>query len=340
MSWAVSAAWRAQVGKFIRQHERGAGSQLRWSVDQCDRRQVRGWVDGHGPCDPVLIEVNSRVVASISPTMFRQDLKDAGIGDGRRAFAFDVSGYLDKEFNKIKLRCSNDLLFSGEILLPELGPMERRLDTSQKRWRGDEEPARLTWGAMMTAESLWDHYGRYRRFADRDRILEIGPGYGRILATALERRVAFSQFVAVDLSEARIEKLRDRFAQSNVHFEVGDVMLWRDGQLFDVVIASATFEHLYPDFQKALVNLRTQLRESGSLFVDFIKTERASAAFEPKTGAYVRAYTVDELREGFAGAGFTVEAIDACTLGIGAHGLPVERFLVNARPGPVAAPSR
>jgi SAM-dependent methyltransferase len=332
MSRALRARWRARLGKFIKQRRRGAGSQLRWSVDQCDRRQVRGWVDGHGRSDPVSIKVNGCVVASISPTMFRQDLKAAGIGDGRKAFAFDVAGYLDREFNKIELRCSDYLLFSGEILLPELGPMERRLDTSQNRWRGDEKPALLTWGAMMTADSLWDHYGRYRQFTKRDRVLEIGPGYGRILATALERGVPFSQFVAVDLSEARVRKLQDRFPHPNVRFVAGDVMLWRDDQLFDVIISSATFEHLYPDCQKALVNLRTQLHESGNLFVDFIKTERASAAFEPESGAYVRAYAVDELREMFTGGGFTVEAVDACTLGIGAHGLPVERFLVNARP--------
>ena len=215
--------------------------------------------------------------------------------------------------------------------------MQRRLDSSQKRWRGDEKPALLTWGAIMMADSLWDHYARYRQFSDRDRILEVGPGYGRILATALERGVPFSQFVAVDLSEARVRKLKDRFPHSKVRFVADDVMLWRDGQMFDVIISSATFEHLYPDFQKALVNLRTQMHQTGHLFIDFIKTERASAAFEPESGAYVRAYTAEELTEAFTGGGFTVEAIDDCTLGVGAHGQPVERFLVNARPCPGSA---
>jgi phospholipid N-methyltransferase len=211
-------------------------------------------------------------------------------------------------------------------------PSAECLAASQRRWRGDETPAGLTWGVLMTGSSLWDCYCRSHRFTSSDRILEIGPGYGRVLETAINRQIPFAEFVAIDLSEARICRLRERYPSERVRFEVGDAMVWRDGGLFNVAISSATFEHLYPDFRKTLNNLREQLRHGGQVMIDFIKSGTASAAFEPDTGAYVRAYTLDELRQVFTDSGFRIDTIEHCTLGVGAHGLPVERFLVVASP--------
>jgi SAM-dependent methyltransferase len=330
MSWRITAPLRAISGG-LRQARRLAGPRFRSTIDQCDRQRIRGWLDDDGPLTAVTIEVNDNMIATVSPTMFRKDLLEAGLGDGRRAFSFDISGYLDQATNRVTVRCADKVLITKEIIIPERASPEDRLAVSQERWRR-EEPAGLTWGAMLTADSLWDLYCRYRKFSTRDRILEIGAGYGRILDTAIDRRIPFAEFVGLDLSEDRVRKLRERFRLDTVRFAAGDAAVWRDGQPFDVILSSATFEHLYPDCRNALTNLRAQLGAGGQIMIDFIKTVKPSAEFEPDTGAYVRAYTREELREFFEDCGLTVDSLETCSLGIGAHGKPIERFLVTARP--------
>jgi SAM-dependent methyltransferase len=331
MSWRITAPLR-RISGALRQAQRLAGPRFRSTIDQCDRQRIRGWIDDYGPLDAVSIEVNNNTIATVSPTMFRQDLLEAGVGDGRRAFSFDISGYLDQAVNRVTVKCADKVLITKEIIIPEHASPEDRLAVSQERWRQDEEPAGLTWGAMLTADSLWDLYCRYRQFSERDRILEIGPGYGRVLDTAIDRRIPFAEFVGIDLSETRVGKLRERFQLDTVRFAAGDATVWCDDRPFDVILSSATFEHLYPDCRNALTNLRAQLGAGGQLMIDFIKTDKPSAEFEPDTGAYVRAYTREELRGIFEDCGLTVDSLEPCSLGIGAHGKPIERFLVTARP--------
>src|SRR5205823_4510329 len=127
---------------------------------------------------------------------------------------------------------------------------------SQKRWSGDEPVAGLTWGNMMTGDSLWLVYQKYRQFTSDDKILEIGPGYGRLLKTALQHKIPFHSYTGIELSMSRVERLNDEYADQNIHFVQGDVETWTGASEFTVVICSSTFEHLYPDCRKALLNLK------------------------------------------------------------------------------------
>ena len=79
-----------------------------------------------------------------------------------------------------------DWLKTGRRILSQANAHRR----SQRRWRSDEIAPHLTWDRLMTGDSLWDLYQRRHDFNARDRILEIGPGYGRLLKTALEREFA------------------------------------------------------------------------------------------------------------------------------------------------------
>jgi 16S rRNA A1518/A1519 N6-dimethyltransferase RsmA/KsgA/DIM1 with predicted DNA glycosylase/AP lyase activity len=67
----------------------------------------------------------------------------------------------------------------------------------------------------MTGDSLWALYERYRQFTPNDKILEIGPGYGRLLKTALDRKIPFQSYAALELSN-RVDRLRREFDLENV----------------------------------------------------------------------------------------------------------------------------
>lgn len=222
--------------------------------------------------------------------------------------------------------------------------------TSQTRWSGDEPEAGLTWGRMMDGESLWSIYETHHDFKETDSILEIGPGYGRLLKTALKRGVSFERFVGLELSAARVERLNAEFGSPKISFVAGDADRWRGDKAFDVVICSSTFEHLYPDCRIALQNIRGQLAPGAVVFIDFIGSiPRRVLGMDPtpfakflgkvlgirlkyfeKSGTYIRIYFENELRAIFKDAGLAVQAIDSTVIGEGETG-PIKRLVVIAK---------
>jgi hypothetical protein len=114
-------------------------------------------------------------------------------------------------------------------------------------------------------------------------------------------------------------------------FVEGDVNTWTASGQIDVVLCSSTFEHLYPDCRRALLNLRAQLASGTSVFIDFVKYDHARRWFEPDGRTYIRTYPLDELISLFSSCGYLVKGIEECRLGIGVDG-PVDRFVVIAGP--------
>jgi SAM-dependent methyltransferase len=224
---------------------------------------------------------------------------------------------------------------------------------SHRRWSGDEPEAELTWGRVMTGDSLWSVYQRYRQFSPNDTILEIGPGYGRILRTALEWNVPFRSYIGLELSRARVDRLRQELKHDKVAFVAGDIDTWTSTLRFNVVICSSTFEHLHPDCRAALRNIRHHLTPGADIFIDFIggvprkyfgiplapftvqliQNMRFSPRWFGYSGTYYRIYSLRELREVFTECGYAVRAIEVCTLGTGKGG-PVTRLVVAAREAP------
>ena len=202
----------------------------------------------------------------------------------------------------------------------------------------------------MDAESLWSIYQRHHDFKASDSILEIGPGYGRVLKTALKRGVPFKRFVGVELSGARVEKLNTEFGSSKVSFVTGDADHWQGAEKFDVVLCSSTFEHLHPDCRAALRNIRGQLAPGASVFIDFVGSiPRRVLGVDPtpiarflghvlgirlkyfeKDGTYIRFYFENELKAMFEEAGFAVKSIESTEIGEGESG-PIKRLVVIAR---------
>jgi SAM-dependent methyltransferase len=301
---------------------------LRWFVDRCTPAEIAGWIDEGRAVQSIDIEINGRWACSLSPTIYRVDLQKAGIGDGRRGFAFPLSGRLEPGENIIVMKLGDVRLYESRVIHVTFVDDPALHALSQRRWRGDEGAAGLTWGRVMTGDSLWDLYQKTREFRPTDKILEIGPGYGRLLRTAIERKIPFASYTAVDLSDARVQRLRNEFGDGNTHFIQGDIDSWVGDTVFDIVICSATFEHLHPDCRNALTNIRGQLSSQGRVYIDFLRYEANDYVFE-STGTYVKKYSRETLVAIFNECGYDVRAIEICTVGEGDHGA-VERFVVVA----------
>lgn len=321
-------------------------------VDALRETDIAGWAaDDADLARQVSVEilVNGVVVATLRCSMFREDLRKAGLGDGCKAFHFDPRGYLCAGVNAVEVRhagtgarlvngSGNLITVSGVDLRSmkheELG---RLLEASQERWKGSESDAGLTWGAVFTGDSFIEALQSRFSFGGSLRICEIGPGYGRLLKTILDRKLPFRSYTGVELSLERVHALQDKFKRPAVEFIQGDVNTVLLAEKADLLICSATFEHLFPDCSAALTNLAARnLRPGAWLAIDFIQSDDAMAhrsqEFEPTGHAFVRIYSAEELRRLHADCGLEVVALESIVLGRASYG-DVRRILVFSRNG-------
>lgn len=81
-------------------------------LDRCDFVEIKGWVwDPERPETPVDIELldGDSVVLRVAADLFRADLRDGGIGDGRHAFSIlNVGGLLPYSRHRVRVRRAFD----------------------------------------------------------------------------------------------------------------------------------------------------------------------------------------------------------------------------------------
>jgi SAM-dependent methyltransferase len=199
---------------------------------------------------------------------------------------------------------------------------------SRERWRAARPDAALTWGVELSGDAFVARAAAHGAFGPDRRVLEVGPGYGRLLRSCLEGGLEFESWLGVDLSAANVEFLAQTFAGERVRFIEGDVERVALDQPVDTVISSLTFKHLHPSFEAALVNLAPQLRGGGLVVFDLIEGRRSY--FEDDGVTYIRWYSRDEITEIVARAGLEPVAFDEVQ-----HHPEIARLLVVARrPGP------
>lgn len=337
-------------GMLRRLRWRPGTSEARGYVDQLTAGRIAGWVHDPAAGDrpgAVDIVINDEHVARLTACVFRQDLARLGYGDGRRGFVFDPSGYLHPGENRVRVSAagSDQPLPHGAAIVLHVGGVDAAravaeadlLELSQVRWKGDEEEHRLTWGSVMTGDTFVDVVEHHHPLTAGDVVLEIGPGYGRLLRTLQERRLPFARYVGLELSGARVERLMQRFGGPTVAFVQGDVLAGPPPVQPTLVLCSSTFEHLFPSMAKALRHLRAVTTPAATLCIDFIMSEgdddlRVSRAYFENTSAYIRIYARAELERFFAEAGFRVVAIEPLVLGRDHAGRDVRRALVVATP--------
>jgi SAM-dependent methyltransferase len=181
-------------------------------------------------------------------------------------------------------------------------------ERAKQRWRDARPEPGLTWGREVSGDPAVEAAERHGVFGPDATVVEIGPGYGRILGAALRRGVAFRRYVAVDLSEENVRHLRAEFDDPRVEIVQGDAETVEIGEPIDVAISFLTFKHIYPSFAIALANLGRQLRPGGTIAFDLIEGTREY--FHRDKHTFMREYTREEAAEIVAGASLELVEID------------------------------
>jgi SAM-dependent methyltransferase len=207
----------------------------------------------------------------------------------------------------------------ARVASPDLVLVER----SKARWRGDEPDVGLTWGARWDGSAFIDATKQYYSFAASTRILEVGPGYGRLLDQILSEGLPFQSYLGLDISKARVERLTQKYhADRRIEFLYGDVENADLGRHFDLCISSATFAHLYPDCGKGLRNVARHLGDGGKITFD-LQGGRSRGKFQPDGVTYERGYDVDDIRRLSRDDGLTVIGWQDIKHGIGSDGADI-----------------
>jgi SAM-dependent methyltransferase len=197
-------------------------------------------------------------------------------------------------------------------------------ERAKRRWREASPEAGLAWGEQVSGEPAVEAADSYGLFGPEAIVVEIGPGYGRILSAALGRGVAFRRWIGVDLSEQNVQHLRGTFDDPRIEIVHGDAESVDVGEPIDSALSFLTFKHIYPSFQAALANLGGQLRPGGTIAFDLIEGSRRY--FHRDNHTFMREYTRDEAAEIVGAAGLELVAIDEVV-----HAPGRTRMLIVAR---------
>jgi SAM-dependent methyltransferase len=201
---------------------------------------------------------------------------------------------------------------------------EEAWERSRTRWRSARPTSALTWGAEVSGDAFVAKAEQHGVFGPGRAVLEVGPGYGRLLTSCIERDVAFASWMGIDISPDNVAYLNERFRRDGVRFVCADVETMALDEPVDSVISSLTFKHLFPSFEPALRNLAGHLRPGGVVVFDLIEGERRY--FEDDDVTYIRWYTRPEVEGILPAAGLERVAFDEVR-----HHPDITRLLVIAR---------
>lgn len=177
---------------------------------------------------------------------------------------------------------------------PDYSSESSNSQRSETRWKSAEPNASLTWGRSVTGDPFVSKLKSYCTFTPRTSIVEIGPGYGRLLKSILRLDLPFSRYVGVDLSASNCKWLEDKFGDERTSFLNADAATALLPSPFDVCISSLTLKHIYPSFGKLLLHLSTQASPGGRLVFDLLE-----ASFVSLLGNLARMWVGRVLPDGF-----------------------------------------
>jgi SAM-dependent methyltransferase len=178
----------------------------------------------------------------------------------------------------------------NELLLES---KEESWERSRKRWKQSKPTVSVTWNKEISGDNFITKVQSYNAFQPEKSILEIGPGYGRLLKSCLKHNVPFKDYFGVDISKENIKYLREKFTGRNIHFIHGDIETILLPKTFDLVLSTLTFKHLYPTFENALRNITKFMNPNSMLFFDLIEGKKKY--FENDGVTYIRFYSQPEV---------------------------------------------
>jgi SAM-dependent methyltransferase len=200
----------------------------------------------------------------------------------------------------------------GVQRLLDIPVMKRFLDPNwertRTRWRRTTPDPGLTWGVELTGEAFISKLEAHASFDDETTVIEIGPGYGRILRSFLARGIPFKEYYGVDIAEQNVEYLQKEFGQGAVHIMQADIEVATLPFRFDVGYSSLVFKHLYPSFEATLRNCSRYMNPGGRFIFDLIEGDKK--VVHPQTKTYVRRYRREEVLEILENVGLELVAFD------------------------------
>ncbi len=176
------------------------------------------------------------------------------------------------------------------------------------RWRQAHPETDLTWNESLSGKPFIAKVAEHADLTDRTRLLEIGPGYGRLLNAYLEQGLPFASYTGLDISANNVAYLNERFAaDERITFIQGEVSS-AEVPPFDVCFSSLVFKHFYPTFEPALTNLARSVSEGGRFVFDLLEGKRTY--FEHDDATYVHCYQPSDVEPLVSGAGLRVLEFD------------------------------
>jgi SAM-dependent methyltransferase len=225
----------------------------------------------------------------------------------------DISGKLVTRFvpQSLRFRLHDAALLQRVAGRTAVDPSQFSADAqarSQSRWRQARPEVDLTWNESLSGRPFVTKIAQHAKLDESTRLLEIGPGYGRLLSAYLEQGLPFASYTGLDLSEQNVAYLTDRFASDpRISFIQGEVSA-ADVPEFDVCYSSLVFKHFYPTFEPALVNLGRSLSDRGRFVFDLLEGKRTY--FEHDDTTYVHCYEPSDVTPIVTAAGLRVLDFD------------------------------
>jgi SAM-dependent methyltransferase len=115
------------------------------------------------------------------------------------------------------------LLGKTEVKDPDRAWTARGRAQTRRTWRKALPGPNLTWGKELTGEAFVSKVEAYASFGEETIVLEVGPGYGRLLRSFLAPGIPFKDYYAPDISERNIEYLSKQFPRPDIHFMWADI---------------------------------------------------------------------------------------------------------------------
>jgi 2-polyprenyl-3-methyl-5-hydroxy-6-metoxy-1,4-benzoquinol methylase len=173
---------------------------------------------------------------------------------------------------------------------------EYLINNSRKRWEQAKPDLHLTWNMDISGDAFIQGVLMHTAIQSSKNILEVGPGWGRLLKAILEKNISFKNYYGIDISRENIAYLKNTFQIPNIHFIHGNIEDIKLDTTFDIVISSLTFKHMYPSFEKALTNISRYMNKKGMVFFDLLK-EGNIAFFEEDGVTFIRYYKKKQIKE-------------------------------------------
>ena len=156
---------------------------------------------------------------------------------------------------------------TSTILVEQTIPTDDIDEMTKRAWTRSRPTPELTWNAVMDGEEFVEKMRGYSG-GDLGRILEIGPGYGRLLESILKNKIGFNDYLGIDISAETVAFLTTKFGNEHVSYRHDDFFNFDAPGQFDSIMSSAVFMHFYPSVEPAMRSCHALLAPRGRLYFD------------------------------------------------------------------------